>query len=125
MERRKEMPLFSTELIVVVDHEDPNQPIAANVQRIIKHSQEGERGEKALVVALDGRNFSFSTLLRIGLGKFTDMKNRYVFHRASLLDPKDPKDRQVIINTMKNYLGESLNGQDQTPKSQNGQPDLK
>lgn len=123
----KESPLFNKELIVVVDHKSPDQPIMANVQAVKEHVQEGEVGEKASVMSLDGRSFDFSTLLRIGLGKFTSWNNRFNFYRVLSLNPKDPTDNKIIIKILRSSKDQILNGngQDRTSQSQNGQPKLK
>ncbi|MDP3973984.1 MAG: hypothetical protein Q8P92_04080 [Candidatus Daviesbacteria bacterium] len=120
MERvERERTLSHKEHIVVIDNET-DQTILANVEGIKGHIQEEESGDIVFVKSLDGRSFEFSTLIKLGRGKFTSRDNRYVFYRACLLDPKDPQDQEIILRAIKTFP-QSLNGNgSHTNSDQNG-----
>jgi len=99
---RKETSLHNREPIVIMDNIMPDELIFANVQGIKDHSQEGDDGKKIFVQTLDGRSFDFTTLLKIGHGRYTSRDSRYTFIRAGLLDPNDPIDLEIIKRAINN-----------------------
>lgn len=99
---RKEIgPLFNEERILVTDNESPDQLIFGKVDNVQDQIRDGVTGAKVSVKSIDGRTFEFSTLLRIGSCRFTSRDNRYIFYRASFLDPQDQVDQEIIKKAIK------------------------
>jgi len=106
MKQERETPVRDKEPIVVIDNNNPDEVMFASVREIHKDTRLGlegkiEEGKKVFVQSLEGKTFEFSTLIRLGPGRFTSRDNTYNFYRAQALDPNDPKDKEIICKAIK------------------------